>query len=271
MPANVPGLYWRPMSGFGASAKPENVVLENTAAPGVVIALTARQLANGDYLLVPSTPLAAGGRYRLTDLSTCAQTQDRGPQVVFQVGPEAPLPSSLGALSAAAVGVTEMNLATTSGSCFSQATVAQSSIELVPASAAAPWLDALHFETLVDGKPWHFFTSIGVQPAPGTTPVGRARDRVFEVCASADPHVGEGLAAGTHVVTMQATLPGTTQVMMSESVEVKLSCAEAQPEGEMGGCSAGGPDAAGGAVLALLGLIRRRARGSAGSSSVPAR
>ena len=281
VPANVPGLYWRPMSGFGASAKPENVVLESVAAPGVSIALTAQLLPNGDYLLVPATALVAGNSYRLTDRSTCAQTGDRGPEVVFQVGPAAPMPSRLGALSAAAVGVIEMNLATRSGSCFSPATVAQTSIELVPDSAAALWVDALLFDTLVDGKPWHYYTSINVQPAPGTSPAGRARDRVYAVCASKDPGVGEGLAAGRHVVKMQATLPGTTDVVMSESVDVTLSCTEAPKDPGSGsgsdsdsdgsGCSAGGRGVAGGMALVLIPLIRRRSRGSAGSSSVPAR
>lgn len=270
MPANVPGLYWRPMSGFGASVKPENAVLESTAAPGTSIALTAQQLANGDYLLIPATPLVAGGSYRLTDRSTCAQTGDRGPEVVFQVGPEVPVPSSLGGLSAAAVEVMEMDVATASGSCFSRATVAQTSIELMAESAATPWIDALHFETLVDGKPWHYFTSINVQPPPGTSAAGRARDRVFAVCASNDPGLFEGLAAGKHVVKMQATLPGTTQVMMSESVDVTLSCTEPPKGSEGDGCSAGGPGAAG-MALVLITLIRRRPRASAGSSSVPAR
>jgi hypothetical protein len=146
-------------------------------------------------------------------------------------------------------------------------------------------MDALLFETLVDGKPWHYYTSINVQPAPGTSPAGRARDRVYAVCASKDPGVGEGLAAGRHVVKMQATLPGTTEVVMSESVDVTLSCTDApkdpdpdpdpdtdsDSDADRGGCSAGGGGAADGIALVLIPLIRRRSRASAGSSSVPAR
>jgi len=39
------------------------------------------------------------------------------------------------------------------------------------------------------------------------SPLGRARDRVFHVCASMDETVGKGVAEGKHVVTMQASCP----------------------------------------------------------------
>jgi hypothetical protein len=280
VPANVPGLYWRPMSGYGANVEEENVVLEDVAAPGVSIALTEQELENGDYLLVPETPLVAGHQYRLTDRNECMGTMERGPEVVFAVGPAAPLPSSLGELSASAEEVVNKDLATASGSCFAEARIAQTEIALVPEAAAAPWVDVLHFETMVDGRPWHYYSSIGAMPAPGTSPDGRARDRVFVVCASKDPWIGNGLAEGTHTVTMRATLPGTAQVISSSSVEVKLSCAETPQKdaaahiGEKGGCSTGGSNTASGVGIALMALVRRRSRAagrSAGSLSVPRR
>jgi hypothetical protein len=276
VPANVPGLYWRPMSGFEVSVKPENVVLEDMAAPGVSIGLTAQQLANSnDYLLVPAKPLVAGRTYRLKDRTECAVNMERGPEVVFDVGPEAPLPSSLGDLSGTPPEVVDKDLATPSGSCSAEARIAQTEIALVPASAAAPWIDVLHFETMVDGRPWHYFGTILGTPPPGTSPDGRARDRVFVVCASKDPYVGNGLAEGTHVVTMRATLPGTTQVISSSSLEVKLSCTETPPDedtdmeeiGEKGGCSTGGSNAAAGVGVALMALIRRRSRTSERATS----
>jgi hypothetical protein len=259
------------MSGFGASVNTENVVLEEMAAPGVSIALTAQQLANGDYLLVPATPLIAGRRYRLKDRSECTVTQESGPEVVFEVGPEAPLPSNLGDLSATAMVLGDMDLATPSGSCFAEATVARMGIDLVPSSAAAPWIDALLFETTVDGRPWRYSPSINVSSPPGTSPDGRARDRVYAVCDSRDPLVGDGVGEGSHVVTMRATVPGSTQVISSSSLEVKLSCAEAPAEQDGGGgCSTGGSNAAAGVGIALMALVRRRLR-SGGSLSVTGR
>ncbi|HSS03376.1 MAG TPA: hypothetical protein VLM79_40210, partial [Kofleriaceae bacterium] len=96
VPANLHGLYWRPMMGPDSDAKPENVVLEDMAAPGVMLALTAQALDNGDYLLVPAAPLVEGKTYRLTDRSVCMITDEKGPQVTFSVAPAAPLPVSLG-------------------------------------------------------------------------------------------------------------------------------------------------------------------------------
>ena len=75
-----------------------------------------------------------------------------------------------------------------------------------------------------------------------------------------DETVGKGVAEGKHVVTMQAKLPGSSQVVMSSSVEVTLHCN--QPAGDppadtpaTGGCSAG---AGAGPLLslALLALVR---------------
>src|SRR4051794_11663147 len=80
VPANVHGLYWRPMTGFVNGSKPENVILEEVAAPGVMLALTAQALANGDYLLVPSAPLVDGKTYQLTDRTTCMMGDAKGPQ-----------------------------------------------------------------------------------------------------------------------------------------------------------------------------------------------
>jgi uncharacterized protein (TIGR03382 family) len=268
VPANVPALYWRPMSGVGITVMPENVTLASTAAPTVPIAFTAQRLANGDYLLVPDVPLVEGSSYRLTDHSKCGLGDERGPEVTFSVGPDAALPSSLGTLSAAPSAVGQMNLATTSGSCFSEATVSQAPIELVASPAAAAWMDVLHFETLVDGRPWHYATVIGAATPPGTSPSGRARDRVFEICDAKDPGIGEGLAAGAHVVTMQATLPGSAQVVMSSSLQVTLACDPGddpdepgepdKPDSRASGCSTGGSSAAPWVVLALFALVRRR-------------
>jgi hypothetical protein len=100
---------------------------------------------------------------------------------------------------------------------------------------------------------------------PGASPLGRARDRVFHVCSSMDDTVGKGVAEGKHVVTMRATLPGTSQVVMSSSLEVTLRCN--QPAGDppavppgAGGCSAGAGPGLGLALLALVRPARRRDR-----------
>lgn len=86
---------------------------------------------------------------------------------------------------------------------------------LVSTEPARPWLDVLQFETWVDEKRWSYQESnIAVVP-PGQSPAGRGRDRVFHVCSSMDDTVFRGVTEGKHVVTMRATLPGSSQVVRS--------------------------------------------------------
>jgi hypothetical protein len=272
VPANVPGLFWRPMSGPAASADPRNVVLATAAAPTTPIAFTAQPFANGDYLLVPVAPLAEGS-YVLGDRNTCSATGATGPQVAFTVGPAAPLPTDLGILIAPAPSIADLDLETRTGSCSSRATTAQASFELVPSSSALAWREALHFETLVDGQPWSYQTSLNVRVAPGASPTGRGRDRVFSVCASDDKSL-VGLAPGAHTVAMRATLPGTKNMLTSSTLDVTLRCEVAPPitpppsdppdDGRVAagdeGCSAGHPGAAAGLVIAWLALRPRMRR-----------
>lgn len=269
VPANAPALFWRPMFVYDdLTSHPMNVVLTSAADPTTPIPLAAQAFGFGDFLFAPNAPLAPGD-YILTDRTACDEFGITGPQVAFTVGPAAPLPSSLGSLIATPEGVQPIDLSTSLGSCSVQPPVAAAQIQLTPSDAALPWLDVLHFETWVDGKRWGYSpSSVAVVP-PGASPLGRARDRVFHVCASMDETVGKGVDEGKHVVTLRATLPGSTQVVTSSSVEVTLTCN--QPAGDpgdppgapaAGGCSAGagaGPWP-GLALLALVRPARRRQR-----------
>ena len=181
------------------------------------------------------------------------------------------MPSELGTLIVTSAGIEPMSLATYDSSCSSEAVVAQTSIQLEPAASARPWLDALHFETLVDGNPWSYRNIVWEIPPPGASPLGRASDRVFERCDTSSPAGTQtpGLARGKHVVTMRATLPGTGQVITSSPLEVTLDCTggaqpgtDLDPVTDSGGCIAGGSGAAPGLALALLALRRRRQRRS---------
>lgn len=268
VPANVPALYWRPLSGYELTADPNNVVLARAADPTTAIPFTAKPLAGGDFLIIPSAPLAPGS-YAIVDHTMCEGFDLSGPHAAFTVEAASPLPTILVPLVATGMRIDQMELETRLGSCSVQTTVAAVDIGLAPTLVKDPWFDALHFETLVDGNPWHYRASLTVEPPPGESPIGRGRDRVFQVCSTMDPSV-TGLAAGKHIVTMRATLPGSTQVVMSEPLEVTLAC-DGDPTNDppdtgrsVGGCSAGA--GAGPALgLALLGLLggRRRARGRA--------
>lgn len=269
VPANAPALFWRPMSGYDLTSDPLNVVLTTAADPTTPIPLAAQRFGSGDFLLAPSAALTPGD-YVLTDHTACEEFGITGPQVAFTVGPAAPMPSELGTLTAIPQNVQPIDLSTSLGACSVQTPVAAAQIELTPSDAALAWLDVLHFETWVDGKRWQYLpSSVAVVP-PGASPLGRARDRVFHVCSSMDDTVFRGVAEGTHVVTMRAMLPGSSQVVMSSAVEVTLQCD--RPAGDppadppagapaTGGCSAGASAGAGPWLgLALLALVRRGAR-----------
>lgn len=263
-PANIPGLYWRPMRSYEDIGDPKNVVLTNVADPGTPLAFTVQPMTGGDLLIVPSAPLVPGERYLISDRNQCEITHQLGPDDTFTVGPAAPLPTDLGTLSVISAGIEQMSLAVHDGSCSSNAVVAQTSIQVEPSAAAAPWMDALHFQTFVDGKPWSYESIITQPPPPGASEMGRARDRVYEICSSDNALLtptGSGLTPGKHIVTVRATLPGSSQVATSSPLEVKLDCNGVSEPGTTtspAGCSTTGPGAAPWLALALLALRRRR-------------
>jgi hypothetical protein len=267
VPANIPAVYWRPMRSYEAFSDPVNVVLANAADPKTSLAFTVQPADHGDFLLVPSAPLVAGQRYLVSDHNECEQTQSPGPEVAFAVGPAVAMPSELGTLVVTSAGIERAGLANYDSTCSSDAIVAQASIQLEPAASAIPWMNALHFETLVDGEPWSFRNIVWEVPAPGASPLGRGRDRVFERCDAdhLSPTQTTGLARGKHVVTMRATLPGTGQVITSSPLEVSLDCAaqpdtQLDPEPSAGGCNAGGSGAPLWLAAALLALRSRSRR-----------
>jgi len=270
VPANLPAMYWRPLSGYGAStADPSKVVLASAAAPSTPLPFTTTQLPDGAYLIVPKQPLTPGTAYVLTDQSTCgSSTTPLGPTATFQVAAAAPLPTSLGALAEGANLVGPLEVASAGGSCSAEVEAHQIRIDLQPTSETIAWRDALHFETLVDGEVWRAAATIGAVVPPGTSWRGRGVDLVYRVCKTSDDAVSEGLAAGPHEVVMRATLPGSSTVVSSSSLTVELACASDGPPvdegGASGGCGAGRPRSSGwlllGALAAAIGLRRRTAR-----------
>lgn len=261
VPANMPGLYWRPMLTYETvqpdpGPDPKNVTLTSAADPTMPITFTAQPLAGGDFLIVPDVPLTPGDHV-VRDSTVCEVTGQSGELVSFSVTPTAPLPSDLGALVAEPPRMGQLDLVDESGTCSDQTPIDEVMVQLMPSAEAAPWFDVLHFETWVDGRPWSYETYLGYFRAPGESPVGRGEDRVFQDCSASG---ASGLAEGKHVVTMHATLPGTTLVAVSSPVEVSLQCDNGP---SASGCSATGSGAAPWLGLALLVVIRRARRRTA--------
>src|SRR5687768_9105345 len=152
IPANAPGLYWRPMAGQD-QPDPSQVRLTRASDPLTPLDFASTQLPNGDYVLAPAAPLIEGEQYVLEDRSTCSGTA--GPRVTFTAGAQAPLPASLGTLQLIGHGTPlELDVSTASGSCSTTVDAMTLSIELVRSADAEPWKDLFLYETLVDDQPW---------------------------------------------------------------------------------------------------------------------
>ena len=269
VPANLPAIYWRPVSSGVQDTPPDPsmVVLTTTADPQAALPFTATALSNGDYLLVPDAPLVAGTDYTIVDHTPCGATPDAGPRVTFHAVATAPLPTSLGTLAIVEHQEETFSVGTARGSCTSEVLADQARIELTPTDDALAWKDALHYQTLVDGQPWGAAASLDATYAPGSSWAGVGIDRLYHVCSTDDDTIGSGLDAGTHQVSMTATLPGSTVAVDAAAVALDLECSgSGSGSGSNGpgeqiedGCNAGGGSAAPLAFLALLALTRRRA------------
>lgn len=257
VPANLPAIFWRPISSYAPSATdPSQVVLATAAAPSTPLPFTATQLPGGGYTIVPDQPLTPGTAYVLADRNRCGDTTITGPTVMFQVSDAAPLPASLGAPVETGNFVGPLVVPSSGGACSAEVEAHQIEIAMQLGPEAMAWRDALHFETLVDGALWR-----------AAADRGRGVDRLYRVCKTEDPEASEGLAAGPHEVVMRATLPGSGTVVQSSSLTVVLECADdggpADPDATGGGCDAGGGGSSGwlllGALAAVVGLRPHRA------------
>src|SRR5262249_44602831 len=149
----------------------------------------------------------------------------------FHTGPTLALPTSLGALTVGAPRVGSLDVWTTSGTCTAPITAVQASIDLSFSPDATPWQEALVVETLVDGQPWRFSGDLD-----GAALLGGTRHTVvYTMCASTDDRADKGLAAGSHSVSMRATLAGSTVSVETTPMVVTLQC----PDTDGGGGGTG--------------------------------
>jgi uncharacterized protein (TIGR03382 family) len=272
VPANLPGIYWRPLQSNVESSPPDPsmVVLATTADPQTALPFTATQLSNGDYLLVPDAPLVEGTDYTIVEHKPCGTTPDAGPHVTFHVVAAAPLPTSLGTLAVVEHQEDTFSVGTAIGSCSSEVLADEAQVALTPSDDALPWKAALHYQTLVDGEVWGAWDNLNSSYAPGSSWAGLAVDRVYHVCSTDDDSIGRGIATGTHQVSMTATLPGSTVAIDAPAVPVDFECSGSDSgsgsgsDGPLGGdqvedgCNAGGGSTA--LPLALLALLAIRSR-----------
>lgn len=272
-PSNLPALYWSSSTtAFGGPMAYDPTTLTVTRVDtGEVIPVTlspagtaASPFWGAPYLATLTRPLVAGGHYRV---DSTASSMDAGTLHTigdFTADPSAPLPKSLGTLSAGAQKVAKITVADVGGGCSAEVRAAQVPILLELSAEAKPWSDAFVYETLVDGKPYHPDDSLGYyalvpRPMPGASWVGRGKDILFALCEKHDTaSIPSQATEGKHIVAIHAKIPGTQVDVSSAAIPVTLDCHASS------GCECGiaGPRPSDGrgyvALLALAWLVRRQ-------------
>jgi hypothetical protein len=269
VPANTPALFWRPLHGL-TTYNPTLVTLTTSSNISLAFTLTLvgplGYVTQYDHVIVPEQPLVEGTTYTLTDSNVCSSDMIEGPSVTFQAGPAAPMPTELGTLSLTFAGIAPLVVTTSSGSCTAEVEAARTVVTLTLAADALPWRDALHFETLVDGRPWTELNLLTTPP--GSSSQGRGRDLLFRICHTDDPGVVPGLDGNPHEVSMRATLPGSDVALTTPALSFQLECpAEPDPVEPVtadGGCSTTTGTSPWLVLLIGLGLRRRGSRAMCG-------
>jgi MYXO-CTERM domain-containing protein len=277
VPADGSVFFWRPAQSELDDIEPDpgQVILYRSDDPSATIELEVTEVEGG-YALTPAEPLEEGTDYTLSAPSGCEGTGfDTDVEVQLRAGAPAPRPEELGYAEGLMHHVGELTVASYGGACSAQVQAARAEVELVMAEGARPWISLLHFETLVDGKPWTPRASAPETLPPGESWRGRGRDLIFTTCASEDDSAASGLAEGEYEVVLRATLPGTDLVLETDPVLIWLDCGEAGGDGdgdgdsEAAGCASSSPSGGAGPALVLLALAlvlgARRRRAHAGA------
>ncbi len=189
------------------------------------------------HLLRPAEPLVVGASYRVVTQSTCPgnfplPAMSEAQQAEFEVGPAAPLPTTLGTAVGEPPGRRWMQVAANGGSCGLYLETSAVELRLRHSSEAEPWASLFVYETLVDGQPWAYRLTPCDIPPYGQSRRGRGRDVVFAVCAnsSGTPLLEPSITPGRHTLRFRATLPGGGPPLESDPVEVNFNCDAPLPD-----------------------------------------
>ncbi|MDB4931656.1 MAG: hypothetical protein JWM10_4140 [Myxococcaceae bacterium] len=304
MPSTAAGIEWwsleRPLTTAGVRLELRDGM---TGAWREVAAEATLGATSAQVTLRPTAGFAANTHYRVTTASECARLTATDPKE-FDTGVAAPLPTTLGTLTATAPERADIQQREPIGAqCAYSAGGVVSFVRVVLSAEATPWASMLVYEALVDGAPFLGLADRGyplVRVAPGSTHQGRGVARLAVICGVASDggspegvRRGDGVSEGEHTVVFRARIAGTTTVVETPPVRVTLRCtpgattdagvtgatdagtvdaaADAGAGGRVvmsGGCSVGARGGGGAWALAgvALALVRRRRR--SGSSPI---
>jgi MYXO-CTERM domain-containing protein len=239
VPASLPGILFAPSHGSGDDLSSVTVSLFRLDSGAQVPVDITTTLLSGALLITPTSPLAPDADYALEGDDVCTAGGPTGPtKATFHTGAAAPLPTTLGTLSASTPKVSSLGVAAY-GACSTTISAAQAAVDLTLADEALLWQGVLSFRTRVDDAPWSYRSSLFSSSGLG----GAMHEIVYASCEGDANGVESGLAEGTHTVQIEATLPGSTVVLQTEPISVTLSCS---PSGTGGGGAGGGGAGGGG-------------------------
>lgn len=236
MPSSAAALEWAyplhmlPTTGV----RLERVDVATEAWVDVPVDVTAGGI--GVATIRPRDGFLADTRYRITTPGSECPARVSGAAQAFRTAGPAPLPTTLGALTATAPAQANVQQRMfVGGSCGYQASAMTSLVSVALSAEAAPWSSMLSYEVRVDGEPFVGLVQWGypvVSPPLGGTHAGRGLAYLAVICGpSTDPYTagdpvspGDGLAEGEHEVVFRARVVGTTTVVETAPVRVTLRC-----------------------------------------------
>lgn len=259
VPANLPALTWT--YGLGTHVVPADQLPDPTVVEvlpdGSEQPLPTAVERGGPLMIRFGRPLVSGATYRVEIVHACSRRLDPDAPLdvhttVLVAGPEAPLPDTLGTLTVSDAQRGRRSPWTSSGTCIHEADVVTRTLHLEVSDEARPWVRALSFAwsspTGLGDVDW--YEDLTVERAPEDAWQGLIEIDPYHICATDDPGQEDPMAAGTHTVTLDATIPGSDHVVPGASATFDLRCDEA-------GCGAAPNSWALFGTLALV-LARRR-------------
>ncbi|MGA9521310.1 MAG: hypothetical protein WBV82_07590 [Myxococcaceae bacterium] len=284
LPANAPAVALVPFSGFGAFFEDAGVSLLDEGGN----ALPHRVEREGTAWIVhPTAPFDESAMYRLRFGSTCEPQyppEDGGVgesyESMITVGPPAPLPTSVGALTLLETREEFTGGISSCGGPAGQNVIAR--LAITPSEELVPWLPVTRFVLRVDGAEWAGLSYGLVSPDGGvgfdsSQFLGHSITRVHAQCPNQDAgfslmvaSVDPGVRVGRHVARLEAFIAGSDASIEPATLDFALLChggfdpgegpGPLQPIDDDGGeppvgCGCGASGAGGIASIVLLGVL----------------
>lgn len=237
LPATATALeWWRPMDGMASDAARLERVDPTTEAWVDVPLDVAAGASPRVTLLRPREGFLPDARYRITTGGRCATWSSMR---TFRTTAAAPLPTSLGTLSATAPAWAEIQQRQfVGGHCADLAGAVVSVVSVTLSAEATPWSAALVYEARVDRAPFVGLVERGyplVEPTIGGTHHGRGSARLAVICGPAGDggspvSRADGLSEGDHEVVFRARVAGTTTTVETAPLRVTLRCPATAPD-----------------------------------------